>query len=169
MNYCSECGTKLVMKEKEHEGDHPYCMHCQAYRFPVFYTAVSMIVRNPDHTKILLIQQYGSPHNILVAGYVDKKEQLEEAVIREVKEEIGLSVTDLSYNKSEYFPKANTLICNFVCTAVSEDLRGVSDWEVDKAQWFSEEEILRVVKPNSLAKRFLEAYLHTKKNTDPVS
>lgn len=169
MNYCSECGTKLVMKEKEHEGDHPYCMHCQAYRFPVFYTAVSMIVRNPDHTKILLIQQYGSPHNILVAGYVDKKEQLEEAVIREVKEEIGLSVTDLSYNKSEYFPKANTLICNFVCTAASEDLRGVSDWEVDKAQWFSEEEILRVVKPNSLAKRFLEAYLHTKKNTDPVS
>ena len=169
MNYFSECGTKLVMKEKEHEGAHSYCMHCQAYRFPVFYTAVSMIVRNPDHTKILLIQQYGSPHNILVAGYVDKKEQLEEAVIREVKEEIGLSVTELSYNKSEYFPKANTLICNFICTAESEDLRGVSDWEVDKAQWFSEEEILRVVKPNSLAKRFLEAYLHTKKNTDSVS
>lgn len=158
MKYCNECGSELVEREKEHEGMFPYCETCHEFRFPMFNTAVSMIILNPDQTKILMIQQYGNPYNILVAGYVDKGECLEEAIIREVKEEIGLNVIKTLYNKSEYFPKSNTVICNFICMADSEDLSGVSDWEVDQAKWFLQAEVLNEVKPNSLAKRFLEAY-----------
>ena len=41
----------------------------------------------------------------------------------------------------------------------SEDLSQVSDWEVDKAQWFSFEEAITQVKPDSLAQRFLNNFL----------
>lgn len=159
MKYCNECGTKLIEKEKENEGIFPYCETCQEYRFPIFNTAVSMIVFNPEKTKILLIQQYGRPFNILVAGYVDKGESLEEALIREVKEEIGLDVITSQYNKSEYFDKSNTVICNFMCVVNSEDLSNVCEWEVDHAEWFEIKDVLTAVKPNSLAKRFLEYYI----------
>lgn len=158
MKYCSACGTKLIEKVKEHEGPFPYCPDCNDYRFPVFNTAVSMIVLNPDKTKILMIQQYGNPFNILVAGYVDKGECLEEALKREINEEIGNQVISYAYNHSEYFEKSNTVICNFVCIIDKEDLSNVSDWEVDHAQWFEIKDVLNEVKPNSLAKRFIEHY-----------
>ena len=70
MKYCMACGTKLVAKYLDGEGEIPYCETCGEFRFPVFNTAVSMIVMNEDKTKIVLIKQYGRPHYILVAGYI---------------------------------------------------------------------------------------------------
>ena len=57
MNYCVQCGTKLIEKELVGEGMVPYCTSCQEFRFPYFNVAVSMIVKNPAEDKILLIQQ----------------------------------------------------------------------------------------------------------------
>ena len=70
MKYCYECGTLLTERFLENEGNIPYCETCGCYRFPIFSTAVSMIVLHPERDKILLIQQYGRDSNILVAGYV---------------------------------------------------------------------------------------------------
>lgn len=155
MSYCSTCGHKLVIKELEHEGMIPYCEACKEFRFPMFNTAVSMIVLNPTKDKILMIQQYGRKSNILVAGYVNKGEALEEALYRELKEEVGLQVSAYRYMKSEYFENSNSLICNFAVVADRESLDGVSEWEVDHAQWFTLEEALVEVKQSSLAQRFL--------------
>ena len=70
--YCFECGTALIEKELEEEGIVPYCPKCQQYRFPMYNVAVSMIVVDEETGKILLIQQYGKPSYILVAGYVNR-------------------------------------------------------------------------------------------------
>lgn len=157
MKYCIECGKKLEKRLLKNEGMIPYCPYCQEFRFPIFNTAVSMIVFNPTKDKILLIQQYGNPFNILVAGYVNHKENAESAVVREVKEEVGLNVEILSFNKSEYFEKSNTLIFNFVCLAEQEEFF-LTD-EVDAAHWFSIEDAIHEIKPNSLAQKFLMYYL----------
>lgn len=158
MNYCMECGTKLEPKFLENEGDIPYCANCQAYRFPVFNTAVSMIVLNPMQDKVLLIKQYQRDEFILVAGFVNKGENREHAVAREIGEELGLQLRSLHYNKSEYFDKSNTLILNFTCVAETASLAGVTA-EVDYAEWFSFEEARKMIKKESLAQLFLENYL----------
>lgn len=158
MNYCMECGTKLEPKFLENEGDIPYCANCQAYRFPVFNTAVSMIVLNPMQDKVLLIKQYQRDEFILVAGFVNKGENGEHAVAREIGEELGLQLRSLHYNKSEYFDKSNTLILNFTCVAETASLAGVTA-EVDYAEWFSFEEARKMIKRESLAQLFLENYL----------
>ena len=118
-----------------------------------------MIVENPDKTKILLIQQYGRKNNILVAGYVNKGENAENAVVREVMEETGLKVVDMSFNKSEYFEKTNTLMLNYSCRVENESLAHLNTGEVDKAQWFTHEQACENIKPDSLAKKFLFHYL----------
>ena len=159
MKYCYECGEKLTERELENEGTVPYCEKCGEYRFPIFSTAVSMIVENPDKTKILLIQQYGRKNNILVAGYVSKGENAENAVVREVMEETGLKVVDMSFNKSEYFEKTNTLMLNYSCRVENESLAHLNTGEVDKAQWFTHEQACENIKPDSLAKKFLFHYL----------
>lgn len=159
MKFCYECGDKLVMKELAHEGMVPFCASCQQYRFPIFNTAVSMVVLNPKQDKILMIQQYGKTNNILVAGYVNKGEQAEEALVREMQEEIGRKIVRYRFMRSEYFPKSNTLILNFAVVIDSESLQDVSDWEVDQANWFSFEDARVCVKPASLAQRFLLNFL----------
>ena len=161
MKYCYECGTKLIEKRLINEGMIPYCESCGEFRFPIFSTAVSMIVLNPERDKILLIQQYGTGNNVLVAGYVNKGECAESTVIREAKEETGLCVSSLHFNKSEYFEKTNTLMLNYTCVADSEELSGLNTEEVDKAQWFSFEDAAKEIRPNSLAERFLLYYLNS--------
>ena len=92
MNYCMHCGTRLVLREHEHEGLTPWCGTCGEYRYPVFNTAVSMIVMNEQQDKVLLIRQYGRPFYVLVAGYVNRGEDAEAAAAREVREEVKAGV-----------------------------------------------------------------------------
>lgn len=157
MKYCIECGTKLILKENFNcgisEGDIPYCTNCKEFRFPQFNTSVSMVVFNKDYTKILLIQQYGRGVNILVAGYVNKGENLEQTLKRELKEEVNLDLLSYKYNESQYFEKTNSLICNFIVTTKNEDFKLTP--EVDCAKWYSIDEAKDVIYKKSLAEYFL--------------
>ena len=157
MSYCIECGEKLIMKPCGIDGDVPYCPKCQAFRFPMYNSAISAIVFNPDKTKILLSRQYGRDHQILIAGYINKGENAKQALIRELKEEVDLNVVDYHYNDNEYFARTNTLIHNYAVVSDSEDFHLTS--EVDDAKWYDIDEVLTVIKPNSLAKHFVELYL----------
>lgn len=159
MNYCKDCGTKLEDREVKQEGIVPFCTTCNKYWYPVANTAVSMIVLSPSQDRILLIQQYGQKDYILVAGYVDQKEALEAALIREIAEELGRKVISYHYMKSEYFEKTNTLMCNFVVTIDDQRLDQISEWEVDHATWFTFAQAANMIKQGSLAQRFLLYFL----------
>lgn len=157
MNYCMECGTKLKRKPLKGEGEIPYCEHCKSFLFPVFSTACSMIVLNPEKTKILLIQQYGREDYILVAGYVNKGEDAATAALREIREELGVEAADIRFNRTHYFGPSNTLMINFRILLDSEEIH--PNEEIDSWQWFSPEEARERVRPNSLARDFLEGML----------
>ena len=85
MKYCMHCGCRLDEKYLMGEGMVPYCPECREFRFPVYNTAVSMIVMNKELDKVLLIKQYGRDSYILVAGYINKGEDAEDAVKREIE------------------------------------------------------------------------------------
>lgn len=157
-NYCRECGTRLVPRELENEGVVPYCPKCEQYRFPQYNVAVSMIVVNEGKDEILLIQQYGRPSYILVAGYVSRGESLEDAVAREVREETGMTVSHMRFNRTQFFEKSDTLMCNF--TAFVKDSHELDpNYEIDSYAWFTREEARANIRPNSLAEYFLVSYL----------
>jgi NAD+ diphosphatase len=132
-NFCKECGQSLSEKMCDNEGVVPFCNHCNQYRFPAFNTAISTIILNSSQDKILLIQQYGRKDNILVAGYVTKGETLETTLIREIQEEVNLTIKNYQYMSSEYHPKSNILMCNYLCVANSENL-SQTNHEIDEAR-----------------------------------
>lgn len=156
MNYCYKCGEKLILKENfncnVYEGLVPYCENCKEFRFPFFNVAVSMVIFNKDYSKTLLIKQYGRDFNILVAGYVEKKETLEEALKREIKEEVGLKVSKFFFNASRYYEKSNSLICNFIVSVEDENFKLNS--EVDFAKWYFLDEAKEAILKNGLAEAF---------------
>lgn len=66
MTCCPECGHPLEKKFLKDEGDIPYCSQCASFRFPVFNTAISAILFNENHDRILLIKQYDMTDYILL-------------------------------------------------------------------------------------------------------
>lgn len=157
MNYCMHCGARLQLREHREGGLVPFCEACGEFRYPVFNTAVSMIVMNEAKNRVILIQQYGRPHYVLVAGYVNKGEDAEDAAARELMEELGLPARSIRFNHSHYFAPSNTLMLNFTVLVSEEDAH--PNYEVDTWRWFSLEEARANIKPGSLAAAFLNGFL----------
>ena len=161
--FCTKCGTPFEKRELEGEGLVQFCPKCNAYHFPVFNTACSMIVVDPKEKNILLIKQYGRDHYILVAGYVNRGEDAEQTVAREIKEETGLVAKKISFNRSKYFERSNTLMLNW--TVEIEDSSALKpNNEVDSYHWFTFEEARKNIKDCSLAQYFLNYYLDSLEN-----
>jgi len=160
MNFCYECGTKLISKACGDEGMMPFCESCNTFRFPVFNCAIITAVLYKDLTKVALLQQYGKKANILLAGYITKGETAEHTLIREVKEEIGLDVIDFEYINSCYSPKSNTLMLGFKSIVKNDNFNHLSQ-EVDKVKWYSLEEAKQAILPDSIAKKMLLQIINT--------
>ncbi|WP_258277413.1 NAD(+) diphosphatase [Paenibacillus sp. SC116] len=158
MKYCYACGTKLSSKECEGEGLIPYCDSCQVFRFPIFNTAISTAILNQERSKVLLLQQNNRKDYSLLAGYVNQGEAAEEALVREVKEEVGLHVDEYKYMRSRYFERTNTLMLNFVSVVHNVADMQINE-EVDHAEWFTFAEARKIIMKNSLAESFLLSIL----------
>ena len=156
MDFCYQCGTRLEQRELAGEGIVPYCPRCGAYRFPIYNTAISTALLNPAQDRVLLLQQYGRKDYILLAGYVNRGESAEQALAREVREEVGLTVAAYHYMQSCFFEPSNTLMLNFVSLSQSEDLSGMTE-EVDAAVWTPLDRAVQIIKPNGPADFFLRA------------
>ena len=156
--YCIACGEPLVKKEVQDEGLVGYCSNCDNYQFDPFNCAVSCIILNPSQDKILLVKQYGLDYYRLVAGYINRGENAQECLVREIKEELNQEVINIVFNDTAYFHRTNTLMINFIVTLASED---VSDFnhEIDQADWLTFDEARELVHPQSLAELFLRKYL----------
>lgn len=157
--HCWECGAALIEKPLEGEGIVPFCPVCGEYRFPMYNTAVSMIVTDEKTGRILLIQQYGRPSYILVAGYVNRGESAENAVRREILEETGLHAGRIRFNRTRFFEPSNTLMCNLYLPLFATPAPAPHQPRGDRYSWFSPAARPAEYPPNSLAAAFLNAYL----------
>lgn len=158
MKYCVECGNKLEIKMLENEGMIPFCNKCNAYRFPIFNAGVSAVVLNKERNKALFIRQYGKDRNILVAGYINKGESAEEALLRELSEEIGVKPIYYEFQKTHYWEKSNTLLINYFVVLENEIIN--PNYEVDSYEWYDLDTAYQVVAKGGLAEEFYKHYYH---------
>ncbi len=156
MKYCPECGTKLIMKKNGIDGMVPYCPHCQQFRFIKFSSAISAIIFNPSHDKVLLLKQYGNPHYILLSGYINPGENAKEALKREMKEETQLPIKTFEYNDNAYFKAHDVLIHNYIVQAASDQVHANN--EIDQYDWIPVDQVDSTIMPNSLAQSFVEEW-----------
>ena len=136
--FCGKCGTKTAEKPDERA---IICPNCNTVVFPKISPAI--IVAILCKNKILLAHNsnFEQKRYSLVAGYVDVGETLEETVMREVKEEVGLDVKNIRYYKSQPWAFSGSMMIGF--TAEADDTQPIrpDNVEITEADWFSRENL----------------------------
>lgn len=131
-SHCPRCGEGTERIEGEWGKK---CARCRYEHYPHLHPAVIVLVR--DGNRVLLARKAGwAPGRYaLVAGFVDNGESLEGAVCREVKEEVGVDVTDVTYAGSQNWPFPSQLMVGFVAAYAGGAVR-VDPEELEDARWF---------------------------------
>jgi NAD+ diphosphatase len=132
--FCGKCGAKTQPKTDERA---ILCPACNTIYFPKISPAV--IVAIISNNKILLVRSSNFPGSwySLIAGYVDVGESLEEALAREVKEEVGLDVKNIRYYKSQPWPLSGSMMIGFIAEADENQTVYIDDKEITEAIWFT--------------------------------
>ncbi|MBN1116910.1 MAG: NAD(+) diphosphatase [Bacteroidales bacterium] len=131
--FCGKCGSETRHKEDERATICPKCNHVV---YPKISPAIIVAITCGD--KILLARgtHYKGTWYSLVAGYADVGESLEETVRREVKEEVGLDVTNIRYYKSQPWPLSGSMMIGFFAEADDNQPLSIDKNEIAEAAWF---------------------------------
>ncbi len=164
--FCGACGAAT---ESAWGGHHRVCGNedCGRLHFPKIEPAVIMTVQTEREPKrILLARHRGSSAGrySALAGFVEVGESLEDAVRREVAEETGVRVGDVTYVASQAWPFPSGLMIGFRATAITEDI-AVDGEELLEARWFTRPELREYAaahplgRPDSIDRSLLHAWL----------
>lgn len=159
--HCSRCGqpTRVVSA-----GHLRVCDADGSEHYPRTDPAVIMAIVDEDDRILLARQaQWDEGRFSTLAGFVEPGESLEQAVRREVAEEVGVVVGAVRYLGSQPWPFPSSLMLGFIGHAVTTDITLV-DGEIGGAQWFSRPEVaaavasreLRLPSAVSIARRLVE-------------
>ena len=162
--FCPRCGSPTVaaqagwVRRCEREGSEHY---------PRTDPAVIMAVVDDDD-RLLLGRgaQWPEGRFSVLAGFVEPGESFESAVAREVGEEVGVSVTDVTYLGNQPWPFPSSDMIGFTARATSVDL-DPDHVEMAEARWFSRDEYIKALRDNeirtpsgiSIAQRLIEHWL----------
>ncbi|MCP4289427.1 MAG: NAD(+) diphosphatase [Gammaproteobacteria bacterium] len=146
-HYCGHCGAAT---ESCSGGHVRVCTDkaCNREIYPRTDPAVIMLVeeRSSDHSppRCLLARHHRSPSGSYstLAGFVEPGESLEEAVAREVFEEVGVRLTSVSYQDSQPWPFPASIMLGFRAVAKTTEIV-IDQCEIGDARWFTPDEISR--------------------------
>ena len=119
-------------------------LFCESCGFSVYPTiSPCVIVGVYDKDRILLTKYQGRDFKdyALIAGFVEIGESLEDAVHREVKEEVGLSVKNLKFYKSQPWPFSDTILAGFFAELDGDDVIMIQEDELALGEWVNREDI----------------------------
>ncbi len=161
--HCGACGSPTETREAGHLrvcGDPA----CASQHFPRTDPAVIMVVSDGD--RCLLGRQADWPAGTYscLAGFVEPGESLEEAVAREVREEVGIEICDVRYHSSQPWPFPASVMLGFHARAVTTELVVNYD-ELEDAAWFDRDflrhppEGFRLPRPVSISRLLLDDWL----------
>ncbi len=119
--------------------------------FPRVDPAVIMLVHDGGDRCILGRQTVWPPGRFsILAGFVEPGESAEAAVVREVDEEVGLTVTDVRYVGSQPWPFPQSLMLGFIARADGDTPLRLDPEEIEEARWFTREELRTGSGPRAL-------------------
>ncbi|UAA38958.1 NAD(+) diphosphatase [Paraneptunicella aestuarii] len=153
--FCGQCGSRM-----EHVGWEMamQCHTCSHRCYPRVSPCIIVAIR--DGERILLAQgrNHKNEMHSTLAGFVESGESLEEAVHREVFEEVGVKVKNLEYFSSQPWPFPHSLMVGFLAEYDSGDIQVDGD-EILRADWFTADNLPNIPPTFSIAGQLIQETL----------
>jgi NAD+ diphosphatase len=130
--FCGQCGKPTEAKIGTFER---ICNHCGISHYPRISPSIIVLVKKED--KIVMSRSLHFPSGAygLIAGFVEVGETIEDAVHREVKEEVGLAIQNLHYFGSQSWPFPDALMIAFTADYLSGEIM-IDQQELESAGWY---------------------------------
>lgn len=163
--FCARCGSPSRSKDAGHVR---VCVNpdCKVSHFPRTDPAVIMLVHRGE--RCVLAHNRRNPNKMYstLAGFVEPGESIEEAVAREVLEEVGITTGKIGYHSSQPWPFPGNIMLGFHAEAESTDIV-IQESELVEARWFTRNEIrdaeqngLRLSRSESISRRLIEDWMN---------
>ena len=154
-NFCSVCGKGFIYNDVEGAFE---CSCNNSPQYPTLSPCIITLIH--DHDRVLLGRSKFFPPNMYstLAGFIEAGENAEEALIREVKEEVNVEVSDINYYSSQSWPFPAQLMLGYFCKYKSGDIF-LNDDELEDARWFHINDLPIIPPETSISGQLIRSYI----------
>jgi NAD+ diphosphatase len=161
--FCAVCGSPSALVQAGYQRN---CTNqaCKAPHFPRTDPAVIMLVAKDDQCLLGRTHNFRPRMYSTLAGFVEPGESLEEAVRREVMEEVGVTIGEVRYMASQPWPFPSSLMLGFHAEALTTEIT-IDPEEMEDARWLSRQQVedcealgIRMPRTDSIAFRLIKAW-----------
>lgn len=150
-HYCSNCGKRLFLLKDLTALE---CSRCNLQYFPRIEPCVIVLVRRGEEMLLARHAQRNQDIYACIAGFIEAGETAEQAVHREVFEETGIKIKNLTYKGSQGWPFPDQLMLAFTAEYDSGEIR-LQESEIAEAGWFTKDKLPQSPAPGSVAYRLI--------------
>lgn len=151
--YCGRCGAMTQSHAKERA---LWCSRCSIPWYPRLAPCIIVVIRRDNRLLLARSSRVKRHFFSLIAGFVEPGESIEAAVAREVKEETGLEVTNIRYQRSQPWPFPHQLMLGFFADYAGGELVLQQD-ELAEADWYRPGELPPVPPLTTIAGQLIQS------------
>jgi NAD+ diphosphatase len=151
--YCGKCGAPTAIKAGQFA---MLCPACGLVAYPKISPAVMVLINRGDELLLARSPRFRPGIYSALAGFVEAGETLEQCASREVLEEVGITITNLRYFRSQSWPFPDSLMVAFFADYAGGIITPDPS-EIEDAKWFSRSALPALPEPVSLARQLIDA------------
>lgn len=152
--FCPTCGTKTVMQTAISK----VCPSCGFEIYPSVSAAILVLIRKDDSILLVHARNFRGSFHGLVAGFLETGETLEECVRREVMEETGLEIKNITYFGNQPWPYPSNLMVGFIADYAGGTIR-LQEEELSEGAFFTKDNLPELPRKLSLARKMIDWWL----------
>jgi NAD+ diphosphatase len=153
--FCGQCGARMELQKIERAKK---CPQCGLLHFPRLAPAIIVAIERGDKLLMARSRRFAPGVYSVLAGFAEPGESLEEAVVREVKEEVSISIKDIRYFGSQPWPFPHSLMIGFTATYAGGEI-SIDETELEDAGWFTTDNLPPLPGRISIARKLIDWFI----------
>jgi len=158
--YCGRCGAQMQVDMGERA---MRCAPCGTVNYPRIAPCIITLVTRGESMLLARNANFPRPMFSTLAGFIEAGESAEETLVREVKEEVGVEVDDITYFGSQSWPFPNQLMLGYFARYAGGDI--VCDpTEIAEAHWYHFSDLPPIPPASSISGQLIRTFVESHRN-----
>ncbi|HEY9696715.1 MAG TPA: NAD(+) diphosphatase [Trichocoleus sp.] len=153
--YCGHCATPMTQLPTERA---KRCPACGLVNYPRLSPAVIVLISRGEEILLARAPRFPEGMYSILAGFVEAGESLEETIVREVREEVGVEICNIQYFGSQPWPFPNSLMIGFTAHYAGGEIV-IEPQELVEARWFHKQDLPMIPPRLSIARKLIDWFV----------